>query len=329
VGEINRNEGMDMSMVKARSVVVGLVGLLAVLAVWGSAEAQMRAASADIVRTAGRVDVLPKGQTNWTPATLGAKLIEGDQIRALAGGSAELNLPDGSTILVAENTRFAVTKLDYDVTNRDRDASFHLVAGKVRAQVQQAGVTLARTRQSNFNISTPTGVAAVRGTILIMATNPATGETLAFVFPSPGQALGSARATFTTRTGQSVTVTGGNFVRQVGNGAPGPQTPVTNLPAAVQAALTTAQNSSTANSNQLTIINVVIPSHQEILNIISTGGTGGGEGDTTTTTTTTSGGGGGGTTGACPGCGQDIKNSGLTCSSSNCPPSTGSARPIR
>ena len=93
-----------MSTLKARSVVVGLVGLLAVVTVWGSAEAQMRAASADIVRTAGRVDVLPKGQTTWTPATLGAKLIEGDQIRALAGGSAELNLPDGSTILVAENT---------------------------------------------------------------------------------------------------------------------------------------------------------------------------------------------------------------------------------
>ena len=299
-----------MSTVKARSIVVGLVGLLAVLTVWGSAEAQMRAASAEIVRATGRVDLLPKGQTNWTPGSVGARLVEGDQIRALAGGSADLNLPDGSTILVAENTRFAVTKLDYDATNRDRDASFHLVAGKVRAQVQQAGVTLARTRQSNFNISTPTGVAAVRGTILIMAHNPATGETLAFVFPSPGQAISSARATVVTRVGQSVIVPGGNFVRLVGNAPPGLLTPITNLPAAVQAALTTAQNSSTANSNQLTVINVVIPSHQEILTIVTTGGTGGGQGETTTTGagTTTA-----GTTGACSGCGQDMNSNSTAC----------------
>src|SRR5438874_9407408 len=114
----------------------------------------MRASSAEIVRAAGRVDILPKGQGTWVPGTIGARLVEGDQIRALAGGSADLNLPDGSTILIAENTRFAVTKLDYDTGNRDRDFSVHVVAGKVRAQVQQAGVTLARTRQSNFNIST-------------------------------------------------------------------------------------------------------------------------------------------------------------------------------
>src|SRR4051812_18248036 len=173
---------MDMSTLRPRSVVVGLVGLLALLAFSAAAEAQMRAVSAEVVRATGRVDVMPKGQAAWTPATLGARLVEGDQIRAMAGGSADLNLPDGSTILVAENTRFAVTKLDYDTGNRDRDFSVHVVAGKVRAQVQQAGVTLARTRQSNFNISTPSGVAAVRGTIVIVAHNPDTKETLTFVF---------------------------------------------------------------------------------------------------------------------------------------------------
>jgi hypothetical protein len=85
----------------------------------------MRPASVEVVRVAGRVDVLPRGQTTWTPVTVGARLVEGDQVRALAGGAADLTLPDGSTILVAENSRFAVTKLDYDAATRDRDASFH------------------------------------------------------------------------------------------------------------------------------------------------------------------------------------------------------------
>ena len=92
-----------------------------------------------------------------------------------------------------------------------------------------------------------------------------------------------------------MTVTGGNFVRQVG--AP---TPVANLPAAVQAALTTAQNASTQNSNELLVITVSILSYQETLNILSAGGAGAGEGE------------GGrvegrddGRTGGCNNCGQD------------------------
>ena len=315
-----------MNTFRTRSV-VGLIGLLALLVLSGAAEAQMTAATAEVVRVVGRVDVILKGQAAWTPAALGARLREGDQIRALAGGAADLNLPDGSTVLVAENTRFAVTKLDYDTASRDRDVSLHVVAGKVRAQVQQAGVQLARTRQSNFNISTPTGVAAVRGTILIMAFNPATQETLAFVFPSPGQAASSARATFAIRGGQSVTVTAGNFVRQVGNQPPGAPTPVGNLPTAVQAALTTAQNSSTANSNDLVTITVTLPSPADTQNIVNSSGTGAGAGETSTSTA----GGGGGNTGACPSCGQDMTtnpnpNPTPVCGTPPCPPAPAGSR---
>ena len=318
-----------MNRLKPRSV-VGLVGLLTVLAFSAAAEAQMRAVSAEVVRATGRVDVMPKGQAAWTPAALGARLVEGDQIRALAGGSADLNLPDGSTILVAENTRFAVTKLDYDTGNRDRDFSVHVVAGKVRAQVQQAGVTLARTRQSNFNISTPSGVAAVRGTIVIVAHNPATKETLTFVFPSPGQATTAARATFVTKGGQSVTVTGGNFMRQVGNQPPGASTPVGNLPAAVQAALTTAQNQSTGNANELITINVTLPTAADTQNLVNSGGAGAGAGSENPNAGGANAGGVG--VGACPGCGQDVSNNpnpnakGPVCSTPPCGPPPAASR---
>ena len=262
-----------MHTVRPRSVIVGLVGLL-VLAAWGSAQAQMQPASAELVRATGRVDLMPKGQTTWTPGSVGARLVEGDQIRALAGGSADLVLPDGSTILIAENSRFAVTKLDYDATNRDRDASFHVVAGKVRAQVSQAAVTVIRARQSNFNISTPSGVAAVRGTIVVMAYNPSTQETLTFVFPSPGQAASAARVTFVTKSGQAVTVTGGTFVRQVGNQPPGQPAPIGTLPTAVQTALTTASNTSTQGSTELIVVTVPLPTPQETQNTANSGGAG-------------------------------------------------------
>ncbi len=80
------------------------------------------------------------------------------------GRSARLDLPDGSTIFVAENSRVAVGKLDYDQQNQVRDVFFHLIVGKVRAVVSQTALSLVKARQSNFSISTQTAVAAVRGT---------------------------------------------------------------------------------------------------------------------------------------------------------------------
>jgi len=306
-------------MLTRRSTAVVLVALL-VLSGWGSARAQLKPASAQVTSVTGKVEILQKGQGKWVPAASGAILVEGDQVRADNGGSAEINLPDGSTILVAENTRFAVTKLDHDPNNnRDREMSFHLVAGKVRAQITQAGAALAAQRQSNFTISTPNGVAAIRGTVLVMAHNPALAESLVFVFPSPGQSPAAARVTFATQTGSSVIVPGGNFVRSVAGQPVGSPTPVSSLPSTVQASLNTAQNPSTRGSGDLTNSNVNIPSHSDTLNILNTAGTGGTTGGTTTLTT--GGGASTGSTGACNGCGQDLNNNNITpknCGSQPC-----------
>src|SRR5262245_38200191 len=303
-----------MHTLRPRSVMVGLVGLL-VLAAWGSAQAQMQPASAELVRAVGRVDVMPKGQATWSAASVGARLVEGDQIRALAGGAADLTLPDGSTILVAENSRFAVTKLDYDAASRDRDASFHVVAGKVRAQVSQAAVSLVRAGQSNFNISTPNGVAAIRGTVVISTFNPATQETVAYVFPSPGQSPASARVTFVNHAGQSATITAGQFVRQLGNQPLGAPTLVGTLPAAVPAALQTAQNVSTQGTNQLLVRNVILPTAEQTQNVVDTVLRGPG---TIVPALQTISNPPGTTTGGCSGCGQDVVTTPKPASAPDC-----------
>lgn len=258
-----------MSKATARSVTFGLVGLLLLLA-WGQAEAQLPAASAEIARATGQVSVLAKGTQNWTPAAVGGRLVEGDQIRALAGSSADLNLPDGSTILVAENTRFAVTKLQYDPQTRDRNASFYVVAGKVRAQVSQAAVQLARQRQSNFTISTPSGVAAVRGTITVVAHDSRSGETLVFVLPSPGQLPSASRVTFVSRSGQQVILTGGQFSRLTGTGTPSTPQLISTLTPGAQAQITTSTNVTTANLPDLTGFQVTIIESSQDITIVQT-----------------------------------------------------------
>lgn len=157
----------SMLRVLAFSVLAGLL----LVAPPGSALAQPGASSAELKRVIGRVEILHKGQTQWIPAVIGARLVEGDDVRAFSGASAELALPDTSTVVIAENSRLLLTKMQYDPQGQTRLMLFHLAIGKVRATVAQAAITLARLRQSNFAISTPTAVAAARGTILWVFTD--------------------------------------------------------------------------------------------------------------------------------------------------------------
>jgi hypothetical protein len=160
-----------------------ILGSLLPLAVAGHALGQQAPASAELTRVIGRVEVLRKGQTQWVPAVIGARLVEGDDIRAFSGAQAELAMPDTSTVQLAENSRLLLTKLEYDQQQQSRLILLHLVVGKVRAAIAQTAITLVRARQSNFGISTPTAVAAARGTIVWVYFN---GTTLVAVEPEPG-----------------------------------------------------------------------------------------------------------------------------------------------
>ena len=149
---------------------VGL-GVLLLLASTGPVFAQQAGSRVEMKSVIGRVEVLQKGQTQWIPAVVGAQLAEGDDIRAYAGALAELALPDSSTVMLTENSRLLLTKMEFDTQNRSRFVLLHLAVGKVRATIAQAAVALTRARQSNFAISTSTAVAAARGTIMWVFTD--------------------------------------------------------------------------------------------------------------------------------------------------------------
>jgi len=167
-----------------RLAVAIVLGALIPLALVGPALAQPAPPSAELKRVIGRVEILRKGQAQWIPAVIGARLVEGDDIRAFSGAQAELALPDASTVQLAENSRLLMTKLEYDQQQQTRFVLMHLVVGKVRAAIAQTAITLVRARQSNFGISTPTAVAAARGTIVWVYTDGA--RTLMAVEPEPG-----------------------------------------------------------------------------------------------------------------------------------------------
>jgi hypothetical protein len=153
------------------------LGFLVVLGCSDHVSAQETVPTAEVKRVVGRVEVLRKGQTQWVPAVIGGRLVEGDDIRAFAGAQAELAFPDTSTAVLAENSRLLIAKLDFDQQTQNRYFLLHLAVGKMRATVAQAALTLARIRQSNFVISTPTAVAAARGTIMWVYTDGASTTT--------------------------------------------------------------------------------------------------------------------------------------------------------
>ena len=94
--------------------IAAVLGGLVFLSLPAAVLAQPATPTAELKRVVGRVEVLAKGQTQWIPALVGTRLAEGDDIRTYSGATAELSLPDTSTVVVAENSRLLLTKMEYD-----------------------------------------------------------------------------------------------------------------------------------------------------------------------------------------------------------------------
>lgn len=250
-------------MAIARRVSVAtLFALLFVLVALGQSEAQnLPAANAEVKAVRGRAEVQRRGQSSWGALAQGARLAEGDQVRTGPAASIDFALPDGSSTVVAENTRYVITKLQYSPQSRERNFGFHVVAGKVKNEVSRAAVQAVRARQANFFISTPNGVAAVRGTIVITLFNPATGQSLTAVLPSPGQPPSQAVVTHISlgAGGGVTTLVGGQFITQVAGQPASAPGLISTLSPQIQAILLTAANTATAGSPLLIAVEIELP----------------------------------------------------------------------
>ena len=245
-----------------RSVAAMVLGALIVLTLPQPSDAQQLATTAQLTRVVGRVEILRKGQTQWVPAVIGAHLAEGDDIRAFSGASAELALPDTSTVVLAENSRLLLTKLEFDRQNQSRLVLLHLAVGKLRAAIARVSITLVRARQSNFAISTPTAVAAARGTIIWAFTDAA--NTLFAIEPERGVLLPSRvdciqlRGVPAAGPARGLTIFAGSMTTDCG--APQP----------IQASFLSLGNPATANAPAL-VAPVAPPPPARVLQVVTAG----------------------------------------------------------
>lgn len=211
------------------SVLFVLMALGIVLTAWsGRAAAQVRPGQATLTIVVGRVEAMRTGTTTWVLGTVGMQLTPGDQIRALERSEAEMQLTDGSVIKLAPGTRLQVSRLDADPTTGGRDSSFHLLIGTVRAVVAQAATMLVAARQRGFVVTTPTAVAAARGSDGVITYAPETKATTVLSFSGVWAALEPT-------TGRLVLVVQGTLVRT----EPGRQGNPQPVPASFQVAILT------------------------------------------------------------------------------------------
>lgn len=136
--------------------------LLAPLAVWADAVGSF-------TKIEGQVDLVRTTGGGAAVVRVGDSVSMGDAIRTKRNSKAEIQFKDESVIQLAPETRISIDEYSFRGGARER-GMIGLFRGKIRAIVSKlrASVIPASLGGSDFNIKTPTAIAGVKGTDLIV-----------------------------------------------------------------------------------------------------------------------------------------------------------------
>jgi uncharacterized repeat protein (TIGR01451 family) len=113
--------------------------------------------------TAGNVFIMKAGTDNWILGQVGMSLEPGDTIKTDPTSNAEITFFDGSTIELQAGTQIEIVSLDISADTGSTTITLE----------QTIGTTLSRVTKlldpaSSYEVETPTGVAAVRGSSMLV-----------------------------------------------------------------------------------------------------------------------------------------------------------------
>jgi ferric-dicitrate binding protein FerR (iron transport regulator) len=137
--------------------VVVIVGIIAVATTDCSLSGSDHSAS--VLYQDGIVEVKSAGSDSWTPFVEGTAVGEGDELRTYAEGSVELELPDGSVLLIGPNSHVVIREMGMVEVTRKDSTRLELVFGRIRALVTDRTV-----ESSLFEVETENVTIGVRGT---------------------------------------------------------------------------------------------------------------------------------------------------------------------
>jgi hypothetical protein len=148
---------------KSVIMIAGVILLAVATPAWG--------ATARVTYTRDHVYCAGARGGPWHTLAKGMEVSEGQFIRTDAEGIVELTLPDGSVMRLAPDSLFAIDK-SFFPTKEKRQFSARLFLGKVWSRVAR----ILGDPRGTFDVSTPTAVVGVRGTVynLIAAADQST-----------------------------------------------------------------------------------------------------------------------------------------------------------
>ena len=121
--------------------------------------------SATLVEFEGDVTLMKPDEDLWLPVDTDIPLEQGDRLRTGADGSAEILLDDGSVVRMEENTDLTLEELVAGHGESRLQSRVALFFGRLLFNIRSLV-----SRDSRFEVKTPTLVAAVRGTEFVVDT---------------------------------------------------------------------------------------------------------------------------------------------------------------
>ncbi|MFA6451020.1 MAG: FecR family protein [bacterium] len=161
---------MKITSIKAICAVILLAAALSVRAAAAEDAAVLSYAQ-------GSVHVKHNGESAWGAYELNSTLQVGDSIKTGPNSKARIVLEDGASILIGPLSLFTISNVTVNDENGERKTSFALDSGKARSNVNKM-----KTTDSTFEVTTPTAVAAVRGTDFLVEIDSETQDSDVTVF---------------------------------------------------------------------------------------------------------------------------------------------------
>ena len=143
-----------------RKLLPGLIVLMLLAPAVLSAQGTLRVSS-----LYGPVEWRPAASPSFTKLLPSTQTVQiGDELRTGPGGTVMLELPDGSYMVVSENTDLTIQ----DYWSGNLNSLVNLMMGKVRFYIQRLG-----GHPNPYRVVTPTALIAVRGTTFDVTTDEA------------------------------------------------------------------------------------------------------------------------------------------------------------
>jgi len=120
----------------------------------------MKPVQATIVFIKGKAEVQRAGEKVWRPASLQMALYQGDRISTEKDADLEIRLDDGSIVKLKDRSFLELYAMEKQEQPLASIISLKLIWGKLLGCIKKLA-----SKESKFELTTPTAVAGVRGTV--------------------------------------------------------------------------------------------------------------------------------------------------------------------